>query len=427
MKYLFDKQWFADNQKILLFFLNAFILKRWVRWILRINKDCSFKDKIIEIQPNNYKIWLGENKIKADFRTHNKFSKRMYHAFYPLWCLFHIWDLFADKYVPQLSFGFATLTVYPDTGTGSTTVDGAVKRDGQNEVWASIKSGAGITALPSASTAAVGWKTAGGSPNFTDLYRIIATFDTSSLPDGASISSATISLYYHYKNDPASNSPTINVYSSTPASSNNLVAADYSQIGTTAYSTAITYANWTSGQYNDFALNATGLAAISKTGISKFGFREATYDAGGSTPTWGGGWQTTNIVGKLADQPGTSQDPKLVITYTPTTDYTLTCAQGSFTLTGIAVVFNIAISLIAEYGSFVLTGIAAGLAKGYGILAGFGTFVLTGFAATFKGIGSWEWKNQSKNSASATNTSKNSASTTNTSKNSASFTNQSKN
>lgn len=158
----------------------------------------------------------------------------------------------------------------------------------------------------------------------------------------------------------------------------------------------------------------------------------------------------------------------LEIKESTSTDYPLTAAQGSFTLTGQTALFHIAMRIVAAQGSYSLTGQNALFAFGRGIVAGLGSFVLsgqnallnstrkivsavglftlTGQAATFqanrvltalvglytltgqaaRGLlnGSSTWlTNIVKNAVSLTNISKNSASLTNVDKNSAGLTN----
>ncbi len=103
-------------------------------------------------------------------------------------------------------------------------------------------------------------------------------------------------------------------------SNNALVVGDYGNTGSTEFSTAITYTNWSTTGYNDFALNASGLAAISKTGVSKFSTRNANYDVANVAPPWRVD-AGTHIIAYAADQAGTANDPKLVVVHsvpTPT-------------------------------------------------------------------------------------------------------------
>ena len=140
----FGKQWFAKHQSKILWCLNAPVIGMLARWILRIHRDCPTAE-IIDIKPHRYTIrGEKEDEYTTDFRTHWKFAKRIYFAFRPLWWALHTWDeIFADKYVPRLSFGFDSLTSYPDAGTGLTTCDGMVGRTGVSEDFDTIRTSAG--------------------------------------------------------------------------------------------------------------------------------------------------------------------------------------------------------------------------------------------------------------------------------------------
>jgi hypothetical protein len=85
-------------------------------------------------------------------------------------------------------------------------------------------------------------------------------------------------------------------------------------MGSTAWSNVVTYANWT-GTYIDFTYNATGLGLISKIGITKTALRNANYDVAATLPAWISATYSA-LSGYMADQTGTTNDPKLVVTYT---------------------------------------------------------------------------------------------------------------
>tara|TARA_Y100000310_G_C20627938_1_gene786997 strand:- start:236 stop:1666 length:1431 start_codon:yes stop_codon:yes gene_type:complete len=208
----------------------------------------------------------------------------------------------------------ATATFTPDTGTGSTTVDGPVQHSGPPTTWAAVRGGAGTEGFPSL-TAGRLWTltSAATSSKWGKIVRSIFLFDTSSLPDAAVITAATFSVYGDTGADPGSWSPDANVYSSAPASDNDLVAGDYDSLGTTAYcDTAIAYASWDSSGWNDWTLNSTGIAAITKTDVTKLGLRNANYDVANTEPSWGASEDSYNQ-GKYADYGSVA--PKLVVTY----------------------------------------------------------------------------------------------------------------
>jgi hypothetical protein len=149
------------------------------------------------------------------------------------------------------------------------------------------------------------------------IRRGVTLFDTSSLPDNATITDATLSIYGLNKSNALGITPIVNVYSSAPASNTALVAGDYDSLGSTPFcDTPITYSNWkvASPYWNDFVLNTAGIAAISLTGISKFGLRDVTYDVGNSAPAWTSN-KSSFLQGGSADK-GTGYKPKLVVTYT---------------------------------------------------------------------------------------------------------------
>jgi hypothetical protein len=128
--------------------------------------------------------------------------------------------------------------------------------------------------------------------------------------------------------------------------------------------------------YRDFTLDANGRANVSKTGISKFGARGGLDFSDATVPTG-----NNQCLARWADYGGTTTDPKLVITYTTSTNYTLTATQASFTETGEAVAFGI--KMLAAYASYALTGFTVALAKGRALVAAFGSFVLTGEDSLF--------------------------------------------
>lgn len=224
----------------------------------------------------------------------------------------------------------ATLTVFPDAAT---SCDGIVYRaPNPDESFSVIRAGAGTHAVTSHTYGFAGFSApTSGTNKYDFLYRTILMFDTSPLTASASISAAVLSLYLDAKFDDASNTPTADIYTSSPTSTTSLVAGDFGRIGTTSQTGAAkTYAGHTAGAYNDFTFDSTGRGNINKTGISMFAVREATYDVDGATPTWGSAADTLfKYLG--ATTSGTSQDPKLVITYT--TAYTSSLA-GAITPTG---------------------------------------------------------------------------------------------
>lgn len=321
----FTEQWFADHQDILIFLLNAPIVKRWFRYCMRLRAHDILPEKRISyIGPNRFSYddkiqydWETgrlQRMVTIDFRSHNKFSKRMYFAFRPLWWAMHAWDsAFADWAAPRLSFGFSTLTINPDPGNpGTTTVDGYMSRNNVS-TWVDAISGNGDQSNGTDTSEAyiVIYRGSGGGDNSNRRTRF--GFDTSVVGGGGTIYSGVLSLYGVGKQDSGGVSPNINVYGGNSYGSNTTMAnADYQNTGSTAYSTAIAYSSWNTSAYNAFTLNGTAVSAINKTGVTNIAARNANYDVASATP---GSTNTVSYVqGYFADQTGTSNDPKLVLT-----------------------------------------------------------------------------------------------------------------
>lgn len=314
---VFSKEWFLEHQKKLLWLANTYLGKR----LFRIHKDCPRGRRIIKLLPNCY-TWDNEDgTVSTDFRTHDKFAKRLYYGLKPLWYALHFWDwLFADRYYPELSFEFDTLTAYPAAGAVS-PCDGYVVRSGVNETFTGIRSGAGTSAVNSISDFITSLYGSTTSNQYERIRRAIYMFDTSSTPDEAVIRTGVFSIFGTGKVNTLSLSDShggCGIGSVNPAATNDLVAADYNiaNWGSDRYATDIGYAAWSITSYNDFTFNATGIAAISKTGITKIGARSAV-DIDNGTPNWVSSGQY-RLQGDYADQTGTSQDPKLVVTYSAT-------------------------------------------------------------------------------------------------------------
>lgn len=324
----FDRTFFKKHQRTLLWLLNTRVLRAWFRWVLRINglRSCVGRRKILSIAPNAITWQAGfaykrtawatfKTKLyQTEFRDHVKFGKRLYRAFRPLWWAMHFWDwLVADRIAPALSFGFSTLTVYPDANPETSSVDGWVTNGGTNLTWATIHDAVTGSSADDDDVGNNPVVIQAGTTAWNDLRRAFYLFDTAAIPDSAGITDATLSIHGGSNGKSDAFSMTVNVYSSAPASSTALATADFDAVGTTAFSTAITVASWSDAGYNDYALNASGLAAISKTGVSKFSLR-STADATNTEPTHSNG-AIAYIGADHAENAATSQDPKLVVTY----------------------------------------------------------------------------------------------------------------
>lgn len=317
MTVVFSEAWFEQHQVWLLRLLSWPIVGRVMRRVLAIRPhDVGWRHPIVQMTPHSYTVAHGDDTYTLDCRTHAKFAKRLHYILWPLWAALHAWDAWvANPFVPALNAGFDTLTVYPDAGDpGSTTVDGIV-RVFLTDTFLNLRNNAGNSTWNSASDNGIQFQADVTASLYTNIYRSLFTFNTSSLTNNARISAATLSLYGSGSaSDTGSINPSIDVTSAAPAFNNTLSPTDYSTLGTTSFSgSPISVAAWASS-YNVFTLNASGRANVSVTGISRFGARESTYDMAGISPTWSSG-TSMGFPMYFADQTGTTNDPRLEVTY----------------------------------------------------------------------------------------------------------------
>jgi len=219
-----------------------------------------------------------------------------------------------NKDIVKGSVGHTTDTFYA-------AEDGYVAKTGTSLTWANLIIAAGTNVdRTSASTVPMGIHSSATSGQFNELYRSIYVFSTgATLPDGDDISSATFSLYGAGAGDNSLGAdPDTNVYAATPANEAAIAAGDFTNIGSTAFSTAITYAGWNTADYNDFTLNTAGKAAINKTGNTDLGVRNANHDVANSAPAWSSN-DYSYTLSYYSEQGGggTTNDPKLVVVHAP--------------------------------------------------------------------------------------------------------------
>ncbi len=153
------------------------------------------------------------------------------------------------------------------------------------------------------------------SANWFDIWRGGLFFDTSSLPDDAAITSATLSLY-----GSANWSHTdflINVVDGSVLASS-LESPDYYDLESQTISGgSFDTSGFSTSDYNDIPLNETGMGWISTTRLSKFGLRSSR-DISATAPTTDPSVMRNEFVTIYGSEGGQAYQPKLVVTYTVT-------------------------------------------------------------------------------------------------------------
>ena len=214
-----------------------------------------------------------------------------------------------------------TSTYYPD----AQAVDGYMGADGSGGVtWADIHGDGGIAAVDNDKLNLFLIGTHADTDKFTDLMRTIALFNGSAdVSAQLVVISAVLTVFGKSKADTLGVAGDVNVYESSPASNTALVAGDFDSLGTTALSTAISWADFevsgTLSRPNIFTFNAAGLAivqtALRSDGIIKLGFRNANYDVADVEPTWSASKQNAIIVYSAQNVLSDARDPKLEVTF----------------------------------------------------------------------------------------------------------------
>ncbi|MBW2644596.1 MAG: hypothetical protein JRE23_00200 [Deltaproteobacteria bacterium] len=313
---VFDKRWFKQHEKLLLLVANM-----WPgRFFFGISGSVPRGKQIKEIMPDSV-TWIKEKGVyRTEFLNLDKYGHRLYSGLKPFWYLLHFIDwLFSFAPIPRLrfNFGFDTLTVYPAAGANE-PVDGYVGRTSGGESFNDLRSNAGtlanVTDIWGPIASLKGGTT---SDEFTRIDRGVFLFDTSILDTDATINSATVSLYGDYKENSLGLSDAeagLALVGAAPADDDALVAADYQSLGAVRYSSDIPFSSFDDFDYNDFVLNAAGLAAISKTGLSRFGTYLAM-DLDGGTPSWVSS-AITELWVKFVDIGFPATYPKLVVDWT---------------------------------------------------------------------------------------------------------------
>lgn len=316
---VFSEAWFAQHQRVLLALLALPVIGRLLRRVLAIRPhDVGWARPIVALWPHAYVVDNGDGIYQADLRTHPKFAKRLHVVLWPVWCALHAWDQWvANPWVPSWNLGFDTLTMFP-------APSGGAAGDGMN--GGTIGSWAGNYTNPisgfsdtDTSTAFASIETDAASPNWR-IRRSVFTFDTSLL-GSAVVSAATFSLWHTTDSgvNLLSVSASYDVYDTT-VSNPALLATATATLGTLSMTTGVvTSATAAAGlnSYVPWTLNAYGLSRLQPPSVFALLVREVNMDVANVTPTWSVAFQYSRIFGVFADNAGTANDPKVDVTFVP--------------------------------------------------------------------------------------------------------------
>lgn len=226
-------------------------------------------------------------------------------------CIFKYHQQYEASFGPETDDYF-----YPDPGTGLTTVDGIAARSVRYQTWSGIRDGAGSFAFPSGIIAHALIYADTGSNQWRYLSRFLMLFDTSSIPVGSQINSASLKLKSAVVDQQLGDASYWGIYGSDPISENNLVGADYQNIYSILLSDEQTFPDgWGPGQ-PEFIFNASGLAAIAAGGITKLCLRSSNHDVADIAPSWVSG-KRNKLQAATADNASSSKWPQLHVYWQP--------------------------------------------------------------------------------------------------------------
>lgn len=142
------------------------------------------------------------------------------------------------------------------------------------------------------------------------IYRSYDCFDTSALGAGATITAATIT--WKIADVGTADSFNLNVYSVTMNSTSTIITSDFNKtnFGSTSFGSFASSSLGGIGTTFTITLNASGIAAINKTGITTFGYRTDN-DVSSTSPS--GSQYVACYVYSNASSAG---NPVLSVTYT---------------------------------------------------------------------------------------------------------------
>jgi hypothetical protein len=152
------------------------------------------------------------------------------------------------------------------------------------------------------------------------VKRSVVYFDTSSIPDDATITSATLNIYG--VNDTSWTDFDITIQEGMPTYPHDpAVVGDYNYMYYTGNGGSLSTSSFSTVSYNTITLSSTGLTWINKTGTTKLMLRSSR-DISGTTPTG-----SENITVYSYDQ-GSGYRPYLEVTYISAPDITTNAASN---------------------------------------------------------------------------------------------------
>lgn len=291
----YDREQFDKYQTQLLYLANSRIGK----WFLNVED----KREVTRLNPNAFTIYKGKGEYISTFYGPDVYAKKLRYAIQ-----------FA-KYLPValsgLPVAFAT-TFNPSAAA----IDGRAFNN-TAAAFSTIRSasGNGSQQAPAGNDNSCAQLLASGAGGtFDQLDRGIFRYDTSSLPDGDTVSAATHDIDVGSVTDTFTENANLSLVLFAQTDDTAIANSDYNIANYTMTQQAadIGVAGLSIDSYNSHTLNATGLSNISKTGITRFA-TVLDFDRTNTSPTWGAS-QNARVGIEFS---GATNKPRLVVTHAP--------------------------------------------------------------------------------------------------------------
>lgn len=230
-------------------------------------------------------------------------------------CLESTVDVMKNKFdssrIIKGKIGNTTTTVYP-------AYDAYLGRENSTDTWTAMRDAttSEYQGQYSNTTGTYAGFTNYKSGSFRSIERAFWTFDTSSVPDGDTISSASINLRTYTLTGGNPDSCTYHIVSVAPASKTSVASGDYDSFGTTSWASRTLASISSSSTYYSWTLDSNGIANISKTGNDCFGMR-MDRDLNNSEPT---GVNRRSFY--FTSATGTTNDPYLTMEHAASATFT---------------------------------------------------------------------------------------------------------
>lgn len=218
---------------------------------------------------------------------------------------------FLSVFLPQIVHG-DLIRLYPDEGKGGATSDGRTFEDRFTDWLASVNSTeARIASSDDSNSQDLSNSLGNGfGPNHYALNRLHFSFDTSLIPDGVDIESATFNFFGKAPDLSSGSERGIYLVESNPIDPGNLMRGDFSTVGDISF--GVTDGSWNTDAVNTIELNSEGLDSLNRNGITTFALR-GWYDFNEEAPD---NSNELYVHVYFSEAVGTEFDPYLEVTYT---------------------------------------------------------------------------------------------------------------